>query len=567
MVRQLNPPQECPNCGSEKSFTRDERTVCYMCYEPLVSHVSVKAWNQEPPVGMMDRIEALKSKVTNSEHLTLLWQKLGNTKVLISGSLVGVLLLGSGIVVGTRNIASTSALGTGQTLVLGDSFGGYSALRDDSFQENLKQQGITLVYAHEYNQAVRAQRLSSDADLIVTTLDQALRHHPEGKIVSLWDTTHGADAAVLNTKKFPLLKSIDALKQEVEIALQSGQKYSLVYAAGTPSEYLALLLANKFPGFRLEDFNQIQVDDASEAYKLLQDPAQNIAIAILWEPFVTKARQLGHQPVLTSADVPETIIDVLIASDEMIENRPDELRRVIAAQYARVNASRLDSTALKLQIAKDGEISEAEAGTVLRGIDFFRADEANQWFTTGILDQKIEFTSAILAASGRLAQLPEDPTQFYTNEFLDVAIANSIELDKRLALDNPPAPQAAPKPAKVQAAAPIGKISEDITFELSSVLLDPGDKQALDTVVETAKGFGGNTAIQITGHTSASGSPERNTVLSKGRVESVAQYLKGKQFTGDLIVKRVGSESPLPGIDPADARNQRVEVEVVRTGG
>jgi outer membrane protein OmpA-like peptidoglycan-associated protein len=45
------------------------------------------------------------------------------------------------------------------------------------------------------------------ADLLVTTLDQFIKQQPKGKIVALIDRTIGADAVVLNTQKYPQLKS------------------------------------------------------------------------------------------------------------------------------------------------------------------------------------------------------------------------------------------------------------------------------------------------------------------------------------------------------------------------
>ncbi|PZD70567.1 hypothetical protein C1752_10574 [Acaryochloris thomasi RCC1774] len=557
-------PKVCPKCGSDKTFTRDERTLCFMCQTPLVEHVPMKI-DQESPSGVIGRV---RSSVFSNERLTLIWQKLGRRKVVVGSGLFGILLLGSGLILGARNIPSSVAQGSTELVALGDTFVGYSTLRSPEFQDSLQSQGIDVKYADDFDQASRAQKLSTgEADLIVTTLDQVLRHRPEGKIVAMWDYTQGADAVVLNTKKFPLLKDMDALAEEVKLAAQSGQQYSIVYAADTPSEYLALLLANKFPSFRLEQFNLIPVADASEAYKLLQDPSQNIAIAVLWEPFVSQAEKSGHKVVLSSADVPEAIIDVLVASNYFIKRQPEALSQVLAAYYGRIDGSRLDATALKQQIAKEAKVSGPEALTLLNGIHFFNAREANDWLNGNQIVPKIRYTGSILKASGRLNQLPEQPERLYTGKFLDLAIANSTALDQQLSGIRPNPPQAPPSPPKAQPVTNIGKISEDIRFDLSSVLLDPEDKATLDTVMETAKGFGGNTAIQITGHTSATGSPERNEVLSKGRVESVAQYLKGKKFSGDLIVKRVGSSSPLPGVDPADARNQRVEVEVVRTGG
>lgn len=144
-------------------------------------------------------------------------------------------------------------------------------------------------------------------NLTETTLDQFLQQQPEGQIVGLIDRTVGADAVVLNTKKYPNLKSLLDLKRLVEQERSQGRQLTLTFAGDTPSEYLALVLSTKFEAFKLEDFQVKKVADASEAWQLLQDPNQNVAVAVIWEPYVTQAKKQGHTVVLSSQDAPQSI--------------------------------------------------------------------------------------------------------------------------------------------------------------------------------------------------------------------------------------------------------------------
>lgn len=280
----------------------------------------------------------------------------------------GVLSLGSML---WLNKTGSSSSKQNQMTVLGDTFSGYSTFRSAALQEALKEVGVTLRYQDEFEQAKRAELLNQGkADFLVTTLDQFLKQKPQGKIVGLIDRTVGADAVVLNTKKYPSLKSLLELTNLVQQRSQ-GQKLGITFAGDTPSEYLALVLSTKFEAFRLSDFQVNKVADASDAWKKLQDPSQNLAVAVIWEPYVTQARQKGYTVVLSSKDAPEAIVDVIVASDRLIQSQPQKISDLLAAYYRRIDANVRDASQLQKQIAQDGKLSSTEANAVLQGIDFW----------------------------------------------------------------------------------------------------------------------------------------------------------------------------------------------------
>uniref|UniRef100_UPI001314DD96 hypothetical protein n=1 Tax=Acaryochloris thomasi TaxID=2929456 RepID=UPI001314DD96 len=104
MVNQLlSSLKKCPNCGSDKSLTRDDRHFCYMCETPLVEHVPTNSWNQKTPSWPLGQVQGICSTVLSNERLTLIWQKLGRRKVVVGSGLFGILLLGSGLILGARN--------------------------------------------------------------------------------------------------------------------------------------------------------------------------------------------------------------------------------------------------------------------------------------------------------------------------------------------------------------------------------------------------------------------------------------------------------------------------------
>lgn len=253
---------------------------------------------------------------------------------------------------------------TGQLTLLGDTFSGYSTFGCSGFGQELKETGDLLRYADEFNQAKRAELRQGQADLLVTTLDQFLKQKLPGKIVGLIDRTVGADAVVLNTNKYPHLKSILDLNLLVQRARSQGQQLSIVFASDTPSEYLALVLSTKFESFKLSDFQLKPVADASEAWEMLQDPKENVAVAIVWEPYVTRARKQGYTVVLSSRDTPGVIVDAIVASNRLLQSQPDKVSELLSVYYRRIDANIRDASQLQNQIATDGGLSPSDAAKI-----------------------------------------------------------------------------------------------------------------------------------------------------------------------------------------------------------
>lgn len=468
-----------------------------------------------------------------------------------------------------------------QTLtILGDTFSGYSTFRSQEFQAALKEIGLTLTYQDEFDQGKRADLLNQgQADLLVTTLDQFIKQQPQGQIIGLLDRTVGADAVVLNTQQYPQLKSLLDLNQLVKEVRSQGQKLSMAYAGDTPSEYLALVLSTKFDNFKLSDFQINTVGDASEAWQMLQDPNQNVAVAILWEPYVTQARQQGYTVVLSSQDAPKAIVDVIVASDPIMQSEPEKISELLEAYYRRIDANLREPLELLNQIAEDGNLSDQDATAILEGIDFFTSVEAKEWMSDGTLDTRINSTAAVLVLSGKLNNVPANPNQLYNSQFIAKAAANTETLISLVRADNPElADKLAGKGMMVASLNPVSvnqiktapdignlTVRGEVQFALGSSELNPESEKTLNKLAKEIGEFNPQTvAVRIIGHTSKSGSPDFNQQLSEQRAQSVVNYLKGLGLKHQLVAEGKGFYLPLSGIDPEDPRQQRTEIRLVR---
>ncbi|NEO87620.1 MAG: OmpA family protein [Spirulina sp. SIO3F2] len=499
----------------------------------------------------------------------------------------GAVFVGGGMWVLNRLPSATTAFGGEQCsdpdaqvqlTALGDTFSGYSTLRNPVFQGALSEVGLGLCYQDQFDQQARAAAIAAgEADLIVTTLDQYLTHQPAGKIVALIDRTIGADAVVLNTQHFPQLTSLLELEKLVAEQAAQGKKLRIVFAADTPSEFLALVLNTKFDNFNLADFEVVEVEDASIAWEKMQSDS-SIALGVLWEPFVNQARQRGNTVVLSSQDSPKVIVDVLVASDRAVENNPQAIADFVSAYYRRIDASLQDQDLLTRQIAADGQLLPEEANAVRQGISFFTSVEAQKWMNSGELNQRIEAIAAILTLAGRLPNAPRPAPELYTAQYLDPVAQSTAQLLQIIAKDNPElakqlqAAQAPPtvtpvSTAQAQNAPDIGNLTVrgEVKFASGSSQLTPQSQTTLKQLAQEIKEFNpGTIGIKIQGHTSRTGAADVNQKLSQSRAQVVVNFLKQQQLQHSIFAEGLGYAQPLPGIDPAAPQNQRTVIRLIR---
>lgn len=102
-----------------------------------------------------------------------------------------------------------------------------------------------------------------------------------------------------------------------------------------------------------------------------------------------------------------------------------------------------------------------------------------------------------------------------------------------------------------------------IRFEEASAALDPVSETLLDEVAAALRPCAGS-RIAITGHTDAHGDEAVNVALSLDRARTVREALVRRGIArADLRARGRGSAEPVPGLDPADPANRRIEFAVL----
>ena len=102
-----------------------------------------------------------------------------------------------------------------------------------------------------------------------------------------------------------------------------------------------------------------------------------------------------------------------------------------------------------------------------------------------------------------------------------------------------------------------------IRFGEASTRLDPSSERLLDEVARSLRPCVGS-IIAVTGLTDAGGVAKVNVALSQARAEAVRSALVARGIPGEgLRATGVGAAKPVPGLDPRDPANRRIEFSVL----
>ena len=285
-------------------------------------------------------------------------------------------------------------------IVEGDAWSGYAPFRDPALLDGT---GYQLVYVEQVCQDVRAADITTGrADIAVTSLDQYLLQAPEGTVVGVIDQSVGADGLALGTANHPELDHVDDIPALVEQFERDGRRPVLAYTGNSPSEMLLNELANTTEDLRLADFELVSVDQSVTAYEMLE--ADEAQLAVIWEPETSTARGAGNTIALSSADVPNSIVDVIVASDRLIERDPGAVQAVVDSFYSTMDRYLADPAALRQFYATDGGLEPEAAGALIAGIKLYGSRDADVFMNEEVfpldkaqVEQSVDSIGSVLA--------------------------------------------------------------------------------------------------------------------------------------------------------------------------
>jgi NitT/TauT family transport system substrate-binding protein len=199
----------------------------------------------------------------------------------------------------------------------------------------------------------RAAIASGNLDAIALTLDSMIVLRSNGiplKTVMAIDSSNGGDGIV-------------AVQSITRIEDLKG--HEIAFPSGLPSHFF-LYSVLKEHGLKMSDIKPIMMDadQAGAAFA-----SGKIDAAVTWEPWLSKAREIGRGHVLADSKThPGEIEDVLYMRDEVVSKRSQEIEGLIKAWYKAVDFVNSNPAEAKTIMAKAFGLPEEKVAMLLQGI-------------------------------------------------------------------------------------------------------------------------------------------------------------------------------------------------------
>lgn len=208
----------------------------------------------------------------------------------------------------------------------------------------------------------RAAIASGNLDAIALTLDSMIVLRANGiplKTVMAIDASNGGDGLVAVQS----INSIEDLKG-----------HEVAFPSGLPSHFF-LYSVLKEHGMKISDIKPVMMDadQAGAAFA-----SGKIDAAVTWEPWLSKAREVGRGHVLADSRThPGEIEDVLFMRDDVVSKRSQEIEGLIKAWYKAVDFVTANPAEAKSIMAKAFGLPEDKVTMLLPGIRY-EGKEGNQ---------------------------------------------------------------------------------------------------------------------------------------------------------------------------------------------
>ncbi len=228
----------------------------------------------------------------------------------------------------------------------------YLAQENGYFEEaGLDVELTVLTGIAERNSALRSgniDALAAPVDYFVLSAGNGL----ETKIVMAVDESTGGDGIVARKE----IQSIEELRG-TRVALQRG----------LPAEFFFRALLRDH-NMTIEDVETVDMETAQAGAAFL---AGQVDAAVVWEPWLTKAKEEGGGHVLAStAEYPDLIVDCLAFNTDVVQRSPHDVQKIVNALFRAIEYWHAHPAEANAIMAPHFDISAEKYATILQGLKF-----------------------------------------------------------------------------------------------------------------------------------------------------------------------------------------------------
>ncbi len=460
-----------------------------------------------------------------------------------------------------------------------DNWIGYYPLCSRNFKQKMRSNGYLIKCVDDSaNLAQRFKALGSqELQFAVSTIDSYLANGSAanfpGTIVAVIDESKGGDAIIARTS---VASSLDKLKGLA--------KARIAFTPGSPSEFLLHAASVHFDLQNLKGnkpgISRVVSKGAEDAYNQLLKG--QVDIAVLWEPFVTKAlANKDFSKILSTADTARLIVDVLLVNREYSASHPDVVTIVLRNYFRTLKYYRDNPDEFRSEMKQELALSDDAVLAMMNGVSWQTLNSnARNWFgispegetSTEDVVESIDTSLDVLKEAKVLARNPlpsENPYIILNKDFVRNLFqsGNNLNAEKN---------SSTVESFKVLTDTQWNQLQEvgtlrirPISFQSGTNDLSQEGKSELEKISSDLKHYP-HFRVIVKGHTGMNGDPEANLELSLARAQAVRSFLaQTLKFDENRIhAVGMGSKKPLPRLlDESDRalnyRLPRVELYLV----
>lgn len=280
----------------------------------------------------------------------------------------------------------------------------YLAQEKGFFQEvGIKPELTVITGLAERNSALKSGKidaLAAPVDYFVLSAGNRL----ETKTVMAIDESVGGDGIVAKKS----IKSFQDLK---------GKK--VAFQRGLPSEFFlrALLQQN---GMNLDDLEAIDMETAQGGAAFI---AGQVDAAVVWEPWLTKAKEEGNGYILASTkEYPNLIVDCLAFNQKVVEQSPQDVQKIVDAVLKAIAYWQNNPEEANQIMAPFFELDAAKYAQILSGARFTDLARNREYFGTkenpGPIFEVAKQASDIWLKAG-VIEVAVSPESIISTEFIE----------------------------------------------------------------------------------------------------------------------------------------------------
>ncbi|KAB2329255.1 ABC transporter substrate-binding protein [Cytobacillus depressus] len=181
------------------------------------------------------------------------------------------------------------------------------------------------------------------------------------QVVWLLDDSYGGDGILVKND----IQDVKDLKGK-----------QVAFEVGSTSHMLALT-ALKQGGLTENDIEVVQMSagDAGAAFA-----AGKVDAAVTWEPWLTKGAEANGKVLLTTKDLPGIIVDTISFKEDVIKNRPDDVKAFVKAMGEAMDFWKENKKEANEMMAKGLNIDVAEFEATETGLKFMTKEDNEKLF-------------------------------------------------------------------------------------------------------------------------------------------------------------------------------------------